>query len=330
MSPLVSICVPVYGVEKYVERCCRSLFEQSYSNIEYIFVNDCTPDGSMEIIQQVLCDYPERKKNVKICNHQINKGLSGARNTAIQAAEGIYLMHVDSDDYLDLNVVECLVKAALENDADVVQYDMRYVYPNKQYIIHQQIPATKVECISDTLTYKMSVCVCGVLYETKLFKDNNLYFVEGLNFGEDYVTKPRILYYARKIVYCGGCYYNYVQYNASSYTLSYKPKNVEDLIKAIKILTDFFEIKSDYKIYKKAISNARLSVKNKLLIAICLHRKTLWNLFPQIEELDHGVDIIRSTLPLSYKIVLLLARYKWYNLLYLYVKTGYYIKQMKK
>ena len=139
MYPLVSICVPVYGVENYIERCCRSLFEQTYSNIEYIFVNDCTPDDSIKVLEHVLSEYPVRKENVKICNHQTNKGLAGARNTAIETATGVYLMHVDSDDYLDLNAVECLVNTALSEDADVVQYDMRYVFPDKQYIIIQTL-----------------------------------------------------------------------------------------------------------------------------------------------------------------------------------------------
>lgn len=66
----VSILVPVYGVEKYIERCARSLFEQTYDNIEYIFVDDCTKDRSIEILQKVLEDYPNRKNQVKILNHE--------------------------------------------------------------------------------------------------------------------------------------------------------------------------------------------------------------------------------------------------------------------
>ena len=75
----VSVCTPVYGVEAFIERCARSLFTQSYKNIEYIFVNDCTPDRSMEVLQQVLSDYPERKDSVKIVNHKTNRGLVAAR-----------------------------------------------------------------------------------------------------------------------------------------------------------------------------------------------------------------------------------------------------------
>ena len=96
----VSILVPIYGVEHYIEQCARSLFEQSYSDIEYIFVNDCTPDSSMDILKQVLSIYPNRKSQVRIIEHEHNQGLGAARLTATKAATGEAVMHVDSDDYI--------------------------------------------------------------------------------------------------------------------------------------------------------------------------------------------------------------------------------------
>lgn len=330
MSPLVSVCVPIYGVEHYIEKCCRSLFEQTYSNIEYIFVDDCTPDNSIEVLKRVLYDYPDRKEAVKIICHEKNKGLSGARNTAVEAVTGGYMMHVDSDDYLDLNVIEYLISKAQEEEADVVLYDMRYVCSNKQYVLHQQLPVTKEECVRGALTFKISVCVCGALYATSLFKTTGVKFIEGLNFGEDYVVKPRILYYARKIVHCGGCYYNYVQYNSSSYTASYRSKNVDDLIKAISTLNSFFKEKNDYTVYARSLVEAHLLVKNKLLIAICLHRSTVWSQLPMVAELYKDMAHARSCVSLSYRITLWLAWHKLYNILYVYVNLGLKWKQLFK
>ena len=87
----VSVCIPVYGVEKYIERCARSLFEQTMKDdIEFIFVDDCTPDKSIEILQKVLEEYPERKNQVKIIRHETNKGLTGARNTALKHVNVTY------------------------------------------------------------------------------------------------------------------------------------------------------------------------------------------------------------------------------------------------
>lgn len=330
MKPLVSILVPVYGVEKYIEKCCQSLFEQSYDNIEYIFVDDCTKDKSIAILENLLEKYPNRKDSVKIVRHIQNKGLSGARNTAVDASMGDYLMHVDSDDYLDLNVVECLVKKALKENADVVLFDMRFVFLDKQHTILQQIPVKKEDCVKDTLTFKMSVCVCGGLYAARLFKETDVRFVEGLNFGEDYVVKPRILYYAHKITHCAECFYNYVQFNTSSYTLSYRSKNVDDLIKAIDVLNAFFKNRIDYNTYVESLSVAHLIVKIRLLIAICLHRKSVWDRLPMVADLYKNVNNVYFHIPLSYRLLLWLAECRLYNILYVYVKCGFRLKHLLK
>ena len=231
---------------------------------------------------------------------------------------------------VDLDVVEKLVTKALSEDADVVLYDMRYVYENKQFVVHQTAPLNKEVCVKHTLTFKMSVCVCGGLYLSSLFKDTKVKFVEGLNFGEDYVVKPRILYFAKKIAHCSGCYYNYVQYNSSSYTVAYRSKNVDDLINAVSILNDFFNKCPDSSIYKDAMQVAFLYVKVKLLIAICLHRKEVWCRMPMVANLYRDLDIDSSKLPFSYRIVLKLANIRFFDVLYLYVNAGFKLKQMLK
>lgn len=104
----VSICVPVYGVERYIERCARSVFEQTYDNIEYIFVDDCSPDHSIDILKNVIEEYPARKPNVRIVRHEHNRGLAAARNTAIDNAGGDFVLHIDSDDYIPSDYVSLL------------------------------------------------------------------------------------------------------------------------------------------------------------------------------------------------------------------------------
>lgn len=117
----VSILVPVYSVEKYIERCARSIFEQTYQNLDIVFVDDCTPDKSIEILRRVLDDYPERKAQTRIIRHEHNQGLAAARNTAVAAATGTFLTHVDSDDWLELDAVEELVKKQVETGVAFVE-----------------------------------------------------------------------------------------------------------------------------------------------------------------------------------------------------------------
>lgn len=116
----VSILVPVYGVEQYIEKCAISLFEQTYSDIEYVFVNDCTKDDSISVLKRVLEKYPQRMQQVRIINHEKNMGLGAARRTAILNANGDYILHVDSDDYIAENAVEVFIKEAYNSNADIV------------------------------------------------------------------------------------------------------------------------------------------------------------------------------------------------------------------
>ena len=101
----LSVCVPIYGTEKYIERCARSLFDQDIQDVEYIFVNDCTKDAAIDVLKNVVADYPYVGSRVKIINHEKNKGLAGARLTGLQNATGEYVWCVDSDDYIQQKAI---------------------------------------------------------------------------------------------------------------------------------------------------------------------------------------------------------------------------------
>ena len=131
--PKVSVIIPVYGVKKYIERCARSLFEQTLDDIEYIFVDDSTPDNSISILRKVLSEYPNREKQVKILHHEKNKGLAQARQTGLKIASGEYIAHCDSDDWVDVHMYEEMYNKAIEEDADVVVCD--YVVTNDTSVI---------------------------------------------------------------------------------------------------------------------------------------------------------------------------------------------------
>ena len=118
--PKVSVIVPIYKVEPFIERCARSLFEQTLDDIEYIFVNDCTPDKSMEVLSRVLEDYPGRKEQVRIITMPVNGGQAKVRKVGIEAAIGDYIIHCDSDDWVDRTMYEKMWRKAVEGDYDMV------------------------------------------------------------------------------------------------------------------------------------------------------------------------------------------------------------------
>ena len=120
MRPAVSVIVPIYNVEQYIGKCVRSLFGQTLRDVEYIFVNDGTPDGSMEILRKVLDSFPERASAVKIVVKQQNEGLPAARRSGLELATGKYVAHCDSDDWMETNMLERMYLEAEAYDSDAV------------------------------------------------------------------------------------------------------------------------------------------------------------------------------------------------------------------
>lgn len=215
--PLVSICIPIYGVEKYIEKCARSVFEQTYENIEYIFVNDCTKDGSMDILETVIDEYPNRKINARIINHDKNKGLAGARNTAVEHAQGDFLLWVDSDDYIDVTTVQKLICKQLKNNADIVVSDVYRCYPGyREYVSLKSVSDPK-EYLHKVLRDETEHWLSGKLLRKRLYTDYNIKAREGSNMGEDFQVYPQLVNYANRIDYIEEPFYYYMFYNTNSY-----------------------------------------------------------------------------------------------------------------
>lgn len=239
----VSICVPVYGVEKFIERCVVSLFEQSYKDIEYIFVDDCSKDKSVEVINEVAKKYPQRIDSIKIIHHKKNRGLAAARNTAVFEATGDIIMHVDSDDYIAIDAVSDIVSMFLQTNADIVYFDYVSV-ENNEKVYHRQpdIINPKDKTIS-LLSKNYSVGVVLASYKRSLYVNYGIKESEGVNFSEDFHTSPRLSYYASRIAILHKPLYYYICMNAESYTATFSESHASQLMKSIDILKDFFSDK---------------------------------------------------------------------------------------
>lgn len=242
----VSICVPIYGVEKYIERCATSIFEQTYSNIEYIFIDDCTPDNSIEILKSVIERYPKRKPHIKIIKNERNCGLGATRNTAINHATGEFVMHVDSDDFVEKNIVEKLVIQQKISDADIVTCGYILYRHNKiKEVLPEPIFNIK-KLISKILSRDATMMIWGRLIRKNLYDNNNIFVPEGINMGEDYVTIPKLLYYAKKIDYVKLPLYHYDCYNINAYTNCISKDKINQMLSCYDNLRDFFINSSDY------------------------------------------------------------------------------------
>ena len=256
----VSVLVPVYNVSKFIERCVHTLFSQTYDNIQYIFVNDCTPDQSIEIIQKVLNKYPQRKEHVKIINHDINRGLAAARNTGIENAEGEYVLHIDSDDFIELDMVELMFGKAKKEDADIVLCDFNIKWKKTQKIASQHF-TDKDQYLRDILNTKAMPGVVNKLIRKSLYSENEIFPFEGINLGEDYVTTPKLIAKARRISKVNKPLYHYIQYNEGSYTAIMNQKAIDDLWFVLNELYNYFKSTKEFSLLKNDLLKGQLIKK---------------------------------------------------------------------
>lgn len=205
----ISIIIAVYNCEKYIEACVRSLFEQTLNDIEYVFVNDATPDISITVLEKVIEDYPTRKPFIKIINLERNGGVSNARRIGIENATGEYVIHADSDDWVDKDMYERLYLKAKETDADIVGCNFRHEFTDIQYVFRQQYADSKEENISRLINGCIFPSLCTSLTRRSLIKDNNITFPIGLNMGEDLFFNLQLYLHAKKIVSIDWAPYHY-------------------------------------------------------------------------------------------------------------------------
>lgn len=213
----ISIIVPIYGVEEYIEKGVRSLFEQTYKNLEYIFINDCTKDRSIEILQSVLSEYPERQANAVLLSNEQNLGQSGTRKKGILSATGDYMIHFDPDDWVDLDFYEKIAEKIEETGADIICCDYRGEFGNGKYkdFIFEDYkhPHDKIR----SAYQKMWSLGCNCV-KASLIKENNILPPEGINMTEDMNMLMRVFYFASTVANVHGTKYHYLCLRENSIT----------------------------------------------------------------------------------------------------------------
>ena len=241
---LVSILVPIFGVEKYIEKCVVSLLEQDYKEIEYIFVNDCTIDRSIDVLKSVLKLYPNRASSVKIINHDTNKGLAAARNTAIANSSGDYVFIVDSDDWIHATTIRETMTIATSEGADIVNVGVEVHYEDRTVskIVSFQSKEDNLLALLD----KSIFCnIWGRLIKKSLFVVNGIKCIEGANMGEDFCQITKLMYFANKVSYVNEPLYNYNCMNSGGYTINYSYNHIVQVWKNYDDVCAFFRNKEE-------------------------------------------------------------------------------------
>jgi glycosyltransferase involved in cell wall biosynthesis len=247
-NPLISILIPIFNVEKYMERIARSLFEQTYENLECVFVDDCSPDNSIGILENILKDYPQRKEQVKIIKHESNKGVSAARNTALRNSSGEFTIFVDSDDDMPHDAVEKLVEKQLATGADIVTGQVVRRYYDKVSMIERPHFYNHDDFVEDMIKPSLNHTLWGRLIRKSLYIEHNIQAKEGINIGEDMQIMVQLAFYANRCESLWEVVYYYDCTNEFSCMNQYDLDNIHRLIQdtaSMEIVRDFFVGKSD-------------------------------------------------------------------------------------
>ena len=245
MTPKVSIIITLYNREKYIEKCARSLFDQTLTELEYIFIDDASTDNSLKILERIIKDYPHRQPHIKIIHFETNKGVACARRTGIMLVTGEYVIHTDSDDWVDLDMYEKLYNIARRENADIVGCNMFHEYTNKRFAQDQPYACSVKENIRKLIRGDLHPSLCTSLTRTSIIKENHIEFPEGLNMGEDLYFNLQIYLRAQKIVKAETAPYHYRHDNDSS---SYHLKK-DSILCAIEISRQIELLMREYGLY---------------------------------------------------------------------------------
>lgn len=287
--PKVSVVIPVYGVEALIERCARHLFEQTLDDVEYLFIDDCTPDKSIEVLKHVLEDYPQRKDQTIIHRMDENSGQAKVREWGMKHATGEFLIHCDSDDWPEKNQYEELYNAAVKESADLVFCDYYRVYPygDRVYNCKNLNFEDKKELLIIMLSgYYEANQLWSCLMKRELIQE--IIYPDG-NQSEDRAIMFQVINESSHMIYVKKALYNYF----------INPKSIQRTVNPEKLIDRALDYASNVKLIIKCLNKYNFYDISEELIVACKFesrvflstgfydkrcRKLWYQLFPEINN----------------------------------------------
>ncbi len=223
----VSVISPFYKVAPFIERCAESLLGQTLQDVEFIFVDDASPDESRSILERVLAKYPER--NARIVTHEINKGLPAARNTGLETATGEFIYHCDSDDWVETDMLEKMYSAALQNQADYVYCDFWMQFEKSARYMGTPDYTDPEQMIKEGfMAGAMKYNVWNKLVKRDLYEKSCILFPAGHGMGED-MTMILLATHATKVARVPEALYHYVKLNTNAFSNTFSERHLTDI-----------------------------------------------------------------------------------------------------
>ena len=275
----VSVVIPTYNAGRYIERCARSLFEQTLEAVEYIFIDDCSTDDSMQVLESVLAAYPHRLPHTRIIKLTSNIGAANVRRKGIELATGDYIIQCDSDDWVERDMYKLMYQKAIAGNYDMVVCDIDYLGKDKSQALQH---SNKSLIFIDFLIGNLDCALWNKLVKRQIFSNDIIYPTAHL--AEDFALTPQLTHYCSNIGHVGKALYHYCL-NSESVTKASSTKNILSKVyqqrQNINILFDFF--------------NRECIVLPDYVIAVIKWRCRIW-LSPIIGT-NYGYRLWRSLYP---------------------------------
>lgn len=320
-NPKISIIVPVYNVEIYINECVNSILNQTFRDFELILVDDGSSDDCGRI-----CDiYGERDTRVRVI-HKENGGLSSARNTGLEVCKGEYVIFIDSDDYIENNTLQYSYDLVIDNKADAVIFGMRSFYEdNNKVEIDTSKPNIEVlnskEAIKKYLSYEIKGYSWNRLVKKDIILNNKIFFPEGIKYEDIYPTF-KTLSKCNKIVLTNCVLYNYRQ-RRGSLSKDISQKGIKDYISQVNHTINYYKglnYEQDMYEYIKCfeIFNYLNAINWYIKLLECDNKKIKlnYNKFFSSMNIDYKIyDVIKiDCLNRNYKIIFILWKLNLYHL----------------
>lgn len=279
MEPQVSVIIPVYNASEFIRRCCDALFSQTLQSIEYIFVDDGSSDESLCIINQVLYKYPSRRNQVVFVSYLDNKGVGVARNAGIKKATGEYIIHCDSDDWVEPNFCEILYFRAKETNADVVTCGY-YVDAADGARKNQTPPLVNTDPLLLSISPQTGA-LWTKLIRRSFLEEHHLEVPLDINWGEDLCLSLEALLLSQNTQSINEILYHHVL-NEDSLTYSVSVAQCLDLVKCGSVVENFLKEHCILEQYSFQLDWLKFQLKQYLLIFPHTRDVHLWkSIFPE-------------------------------------------------
>ena len=319
MKKLISVIIPVYNVEKYIDQCIDSLTNQTYKDLEIILIDDGSKDNSGKI-----CDeYAKKDSRISVI-HKQNEGVSAARNTGLELAKGEYVAFVDSDDFVDSNYILCMYNKMVEQDADMVFCKYTKVFDRRFVNVKEHLPKSIVVNMNDEsfvdflahfLNFKENIlgCCWRLLFKRKQL--SGLRFETNIRICEDLLFILGYIFSSKRIASIDEQLYFYRQINSSA-CHSYKKGYLKNQLLLHKGLLNLFDsvnkksLKSKFKIYSSLLCYYCFS--NEIKFNVCIHKQNIKDIrkseLYQYFSIKNGLRIYGLKRKLKYLIIWILVK----------------------